>query len=248
MLHVLAISASVTRLRWRPPAFEGFVAGEQQTEDRHASMMAVATAPIKGASAGGAGVLALWSFHRPFMPLSVVQGHKDGGVTDFDWLETPVNKDTTPSPKQQLPDQSKRNWRGQAQDSSDHGSYRSTFSQLRNHEIDSSLHDNAESDDNDKKPVGIWQHVLSVGRDGRCIIQSFVRGTSATELLFVKGTYLGYLNAFSIFVRKAIDRLLEYRHHALQWPTCLRFRRAMGPCNYFRSHSLYQLGRRTIIY
>jgi hypothetical protein len=25
----------------------------------------------------------------PFMPLSVVEGHKDGAVTDFDWLDTP---------------------------------------------------------------------------------------------------------------------------------------------------------------
>jgi hypothetical protein len=34
------------------------------------------------------GLLALWSYH-PFMPLSVVEGHKDGTVTDFGWLDTP---------------------------------------------------------------------------------------------------------------------------------------------------------------
>jgi hypothetical protein len=46
-------------------------------------MLAVSTAPIKGASAGGSGAAGLWSYHRPFAPLSVVEGHKDGAVTDF---------------------------------------------------------------------------------------------------------------------------------------------------------------------
>jgi hypothetical protein len=91
ILHVLSISASVTRLRWRPPSRILVSSPDDLNviEDLHDPMMAVATAPVKGASAGGAGVLSLWSIHRPYMPLSTVQGHNDGAVTDFEWLETP---------------------------------------------------------------------------------------------------------------------------------------------------------------
>ena len=99
-LHVLSISASVTRLRWRPPAHEmsppkhntenvGSVVvvdeKQQYIIDRHEAMLAVSTAPVKGASAGGCGMIALWSYHRPFMPLSVLEGHNEGAVTDFLW-------------------------------------------------------------------------------------------------------------------------------------------------------------------
>lgn len=85
MLYVLSISAAVTRIRWRPPAYDTSGDGRDSEEDRHGSMMAVATAPVKGAVAGGSGMLALWSYHRPFMPLSVVEGHREGAVTDFCW-------------------------------------------------------------------------------------------------------------------------------------------------------------------
>jgi hypothetical protein len=53
LLHVLSISAAVTRLRWRPPAGDTLVLDDD--EDRHEAMLAVSTAPIKGASAGGSG-------------------------------------------------------------------------------------------------------------------------------------------------------------------------------------------------
>lgn len=173
MLHVLSISASVTRLRWRPPANEKFVL---EDEDRHDSMMAVATAPIKGASAGGSGVLALWSYNRPYMPLSIVEGHKEGAVTDFDWLDTPQH--------QHRPDRgrSSRTPLGATEGSTS----RLPGSAL--HEVDAILYDNSERGDEFDKPVGIWQHVLSVGRDGRCLIQSFARGRiefSIWSLFFV---------------------------------------------------------------
>jgi hypothetical protein len=164
MLHVLSISASVTRLRWRPTAGDSFGLDD---EDRHGAMLAVATAPIKGASAGGSGMLALWSYHRPFMPLSVVEGHKDGAVTDFDWLDTPQPVQLThgtSSGRASPPKQSS---------SGDSRRFRRSGS---SHEVDVILHDNSEYDDVDK-PVGVWQHAISVGRDGRCLIQSFARGT-----------------------------------------------------------------------
>jgi hypothetical protein len=163
MLHMLSIAAAVTRLRWRPPAGDISVL---DNEDRHEAMLAVSTAPIKGASAGGSGLLALWSYHRPFMPLSVVEGHKDGAVTDFDWLDTPqpvqlVQGSTATaangrdSPHKQLGSSDARRLRRQSS----------------SYEVDIS-----EQGDDVPKPVGIWQHTISVGRDGRCLMQSFARG------------------------------------------------------------------------
>jgi WD40 repeat protein len=165
MLHVLYISASVTRLRWRLPANDKFLL---EDEDRHSSMLAVATAPIKGASAGFPGLLGLWSFHRPFMPLSVVEGHREGAVMDFDWLDTP---------------QPKQNDTGRSLSTARmlstidlKGDKRGGSSRLQGstNEADSTR-DTGEADEYDK-PIGIWQHVISVGRDGRCLLQSFVRG------------------------------------------------------------------------
>jgi WD repeat-containing protein 24 len=90
ILHLLSISAAVTRIRWRPPAYDTHVGHSSNTitdteEDLHSTMIAVATAPVKGAVAGGKGMLTLWSYRRPFMPLSVVEGHSEGAVTDFCW-------------------------------------------------------------------------------------------------------------------------------------------------------------------
>lgn len=151
-------------------------------------MLAVATAPVKGASAGGAGLLALWSYQRPFMPLSVVQGHREGAVTDFDWLDTP-SQDTsiTGSPPRPVFTDSKRGARrGQHFDPTSNETHRSGSSRVpgvsSEHDSDLGLHDHSEVDDIDK-PIGIWQHALSVGRDGRCLIQSFVRGKNHAYII-----------------------------------------------------------------
>lgn len=190
MLHVLSISASVTRLRWRPPANDTFAL---EDEDRHASMMAVATAPIKGASAGGKGMMSLWSYYRPFMPLSIVEGHKDGAITDFVWLDTPqqavpdglsLTKRTRTSSTQVRTD-SAFTFRKEAQESSREIRPASRRVGAASHEIESILYDNSDHGNDSEKPVGIWQHVLSVGRDGRCLIQSFVRGTYGHCVFFL---------------------------------------------------------------
>lgn len=131
-------------------------------------MMAVATAPIKGASAGGSGLLSLWSHNRPFMPLSVVEGHKEGAVTDFDWLDTPQQQAHFDTP-------GCRSRKGRTTLESAEGPT-SRLAGSAAHEVDSILYDNSERGDDIDKPVCIWQHVLSVGRDGRCLIQSFARG------------------------------------------------------------------------
>jgi hypothetical protein len=88
MQHVITIASSVTKVRWRPPAHsrQGDQ-GEVKETDRHDSMFAVATARLT--SAGGSGVISLWSTNRPYMPLSVVEGHVEGGVAGFVWIKTP---------------------------------------------------------------------------------------------------------------------------------------------------------------
>ena len=135
----LSISAPVTKVMWRPPA------GHHVDEDIHASMLAVATAPIRGTSAGGNGLLSLWSYHRPFMPLSVVEGHINGAVADFVWLDTPQNE----------------------------------FMKRKQDESPSIETQHSANEDSRlfyMQTEGTWQHVLSVGRDSHCVIQSLVRG------------------------------------------------------------------------
>jgi len=175
--HVLSISASVTRLKWRPPAND-LVAGaldddDDDETDRHDSMLAVATAPLKGASAGGSGVLALWSYHRPYMPLSVVEGHRDGAVTDFVWLDTPLppSSSNNNKPTMRLPGSTLHDVDSILYDNNNNSNEHNRTANDRNNNANSK--DNIQEDD---RPVGIWQHVLSVGRDGRCLIQSFARG------------------------------------------------------------------------
>lgn len=159
MIQVLAVSATVTRIRWRPPSGEMLA----NNRDRHDSMIAIATNPIKGASAGGNGFVSLWSYEKPNMPLSVVEGHTHGAVTDFHWLETPQGLKkkggTKVTPTSSQMDQS---WHGL---SSKRGAYISDAVETMYYDLDEAI-----------APPSIWQHVLSVGRDGRCHVQSFVRG------------------------------------------------------------------------
>ena len=167
-LHVLSISAAVTRIRWRPVANYNGLDGD----DWHASMIAVSTAPIKGANAGGAGTLSLWSYHRPYMPLSIVEGHEDGAVVDFEWLETPQTSLTT---TQNFP--------------------------LVSNEMDSFVA-------NYSPAARIWQHVISVGRDGHCFVQSLVRGTMSELLLSCNDWFLvpSSHHSFSVDSTKQGDR------------------------------------------
>jgi len=92
--HILSISAPVTRLQWRPPSrsAQSLLESEQidNSDDHFDAMLAAATAPVSGANARGSGSVALWSLHRPFMPLSIVEGHQEGAVTDFLWVDTPA--------------------------------------------------------------------------------------------------------------------------------------------------------------
>jgi len=113
-LHVLNIAAPVTRIKWRPV---------EDTSDE--SLIAVATASIYGANAGGKGNIGLWSTKSPWMPMSVCEGHIEGAVTCFAWVKEEGKK------------------------------------QPRNEHIFG-----------EEK----WKTVLTVGRDGQCLLQDFSYG------------------------------------------------------------------------
>jgi WD repeat-containing protein 24 len=183
-LQVLSMSAAVTKLRWRPPAGDSFSVEGEEDLDRHDSMLCVATARLS--TSGGSGVLSLWSFHRPFMPLSVVEGHEEGAVTDFVWLDTPdfkmkqkkspylVQSDVGLSSKKDPP----RHAKSQSSGAHD-GCY--PVGRTSSRESESTQYEQKDKDTLDDKSrasseIFIWQHVLSVGRDGRCLLQSFARG------------------------------------------------------------------------
>jgi hypothetical protein len=115
------------------------------------------------------------------MALSVVEGHDLGAVADFLWLQTPLN---VPKPKSLdgvlasdpslaiLGSESMK----QRRRKSGGAEAGVTARRLnRGREKDGVVH--AESDALAEVQVSyIWQNLLSVGRDGRCIIQSLVRG------------------------------------------------------------------------
>ncbi len=130
----LSIAAHVEKVRWRPIiSFHDtyYLGMNEEVTQHYSSMLAVATSPASGAASGGHGKVSLWSYHRPYMPLSIVEGHKEGAVTDFLWLDTPeIEEDVAYSTRKQ----------------------------------------------DESYLEGTWQHVLSIGRDGRCIVQSFARG------------------------------------------------------------------------
>lgn len=187
-IHVLSVSAAVTRLSWRPPAFPfSRHDGDMATADPHDGMLAIASAPIKG-RAGGNGLLSLWSHHRPFMPLSVCEGHSDGAVTDFVWLDTPresTKKLTSVQRKltERASDHSRQNEQGSQRGESvgraiiTRGS--STIKRLHTDSDDGyiDIETDEDFDEGEARLSGnVWQHVLSVGRDGRCLLQSFARG------------------------------------------------------------------------
>lgn len=173
-LHVLSISAAVTSVKWRPPASS---MKNDDEVDRHESMLAVASA--RQASAGGSGVLGLWSCDRPFMPLSVVEGHEKGAIGDFVWLETPYRDiQATSHPLVQSTEpmnKSRSASLGMYPPSNTADGTVVLRGSLRG-ESESILFDNKEKDDERGAAPRIWQHILSIGRDGRCLVQSLVRG------------------------------------------------------------------------
>jgi hypothetical protein len=155
-LHELQLPSQVEKVHWRPPKrpmnasdrSHFLRSPENVVPDHHEAMLAVATT-VTGATSGGSGKVYLWSCHRPFMPLSIVNGHMIKSVADFIWLDTPDVED-------------------------DESLFQTTLNSKRK---SSSFFDyTQEVDENTADLVGTWQHVLTVGKDGKCLVQSFCRG------------------------------------------------------------------------
>jgi WD repeat-containing protein 24 len=179
--YVLSISASVTQVKWRPPSVDSIRVkgiddsdGEEEEEmDPHEPMLAVATAKLT--SAGGSGVLSMWSFHRPFMALSVVEGHREGAVADFVWLQSPVKIPRGDSNEEVAAGQRALDTRTtKATSTLDRSLFRPARTMSESDVDDSNSLDGEPS--TKSSFICVWQHVLSVGRDGRCVLQSFARG------------------------------------------------------------------------
>ena len=142
-LYEIVIPAKVECLLWRPPKHSSKISDQSWNVDElnsssisHEAMLAVGTSPLSGTTSGGSGSVYLVSCHRPFMPLSIVDGHSDKGVSDFIWLDTPEIEFDNSKSRQALVGYSAK----------------------------------------ETNLTGTWQHVLTVGKDGNCLVQSFCRG------------------------------------------------------------------------
>ncbi len=161
--HELSISAPVEKLRWRPPKRAinpaertRYLHANSTPTDRHEDMFAVTTTG-SGAS-GGSGKVYLWSTLQPFTPFSILEGHGDKYVSDFLWLDTPEIEDNIGPPRP------------------GHRSKNSPSFYLSRGKYYPQLTSSSEYDDLRQGLSGTWQHVLTVGKDGRCLVQSFCRG------------------------------------------------------------------------
>jgi len=222
-LHTLSVARPVTRILWRPPTIcDVFSSNEQSILDPHDSMICVATAPIS-AYAGDSGLIGLWSYHRPFMPLSIVEGHNEGPVNDFVWYDTPasaenpngididktrkvvlnrhysqVTRRSIHSRKER--DTPKRKVLGYPRTVMDHAaqsgwgslpmpsvSYKHSEKSIGPGENKYDRNNSSIVDTNGKNRVsngqslGLWQHLISVGKDGNCLIESLARGLRPIE-------------------------------------------------------------------
>jgi hypothetical protein len=156
LIHELSVSAQVEKLKWRPPKRPLISADRSRhlisnnnQPDHHVAMLAVATT-VTGATSGGCGKVYLWSCHRPFMPLSIVDGHEEKSVADFIWLDTPDVKEIPPR--------------------------RIPTSSLSKIILSQQASSGVTNEVGGRSLIGTWQHVLTVGKDGKCLIQSFCRG------------------------------------------------------------------------
>jgi hypothetical protein len=122
------------------------------------------------ASGAAAGVVSLWSVQRPYMALSVGEGHSEGAVVDFVWLDTPTDSSLS----------KRTGTAASARAESAVPGPSSLRSLVRHHSpedgggMDASEHSHSFLEPS--QAGGLWQHVLSVGKDGRCLVQSLVRG------------------------------------------------------------------------
>lgn len=185
-LHILNIAAPVTRIRWRPPT------DTSSQYNHNESMIAVATSSIYGANAGGNGSVALWSVNRPFMPISVCEGHIEGAVTDFAWASIPSRSRLMKTQQNEYPSQSPhrniepdhRTKSFSAVSAESHSNRNRKLKYSREETADGNINsstlrrtgEGGKPLSNAESSVRDCQTIVTVGRDGQCLLQDFSIG------------------------------------------------------------------------
>ncbi|KAL3795740.1 hypothetical protein HJC23_008227 [Cyclotella cryptica] len=168
-VHTLFISSPITSIRWRPKG-----ASSSGLSD---SIIAVATSPISGANAGGNGTVGLWTCNRPFIPLSIVEGHQEGAVTSFVFVSnTAPNTPTTSIHNRTFIEPSSVSSVSKIPPTMGLESP----TQRYNKRALSGNVDKATNVENEQKQIShentLRSMILSVGRDGQCLLQDFALG------------------------------------------------------------------------
>ena len=187
------------------------------------------------------------------MALSVVEGHQEGGITDFKMMDIPFPDDIAAGATGvgiggSVPDTRKGGTfhekiqpavlsleggtKGMIKRP---GSASQSFSSMSSFGRPVDTVENREVEADMTSTKGTWQHVLSVGRDGLCLLQSFARGML---LLFRLCSVVCYGSDWNLpvssFLRslwlprrshppivplysQETDQSREYLHRALHW-------------------------------
>ena len=103
------------------------------------------------------------------MSLSIVEGHKEGAISDFVWIKTPQVIPKTPTSRFE----SNKRLSNSARLRKKAGLAIMDGASIDAQDLSYSDYEQAVDFSNVSY---IWQNVLSVGRDGQCIMQSFARG------------------------------------------------------------------------
>ncbi|KAL7519039.1 hypothetical protein ACHAWX_004612 [Stephanocyclus meneghinianus] len=168
-VHTLFISSPITSIRWRPMGASSSGLG--------GSIIAVATSPISGANAGGNGAVGLWTCNRPFVPLSIVEGHEEGAVTSFVFVSnTSLNASTISTHNRSYTEPNSFSPVSKTSPTMGVGSPL----QHHNKRIPYEKADRATSAENERMQIShestLQSTILSVGRDGQCLWQDFSLG------------------------------------------------------------------------
>lgn len=116
------------------------------------------------------------------MALSVVEGHQGGGVADFVWVQTPEAREESEEAVDAMSEShhdAKKSQEEKRKTREESDSKTEELAAVRSGGrggVEGQVFDSPTFKDTLSDDRSIWQHVLSVGRDGKCLLQSFVRG------------------------------------------------------------------------
>lgn len=180
-VHTLFVSSPITSISWQSKGASS-VLGD--------SIIAVSTSPIQGANAGGngecitdkqthvkcmrftfsfalLGVVGLWTCSRPYVPISIVEGHQEGAVTAFAFVPDTATSD------EPLMEFNRRLTEPTTSTGISPLMHFESPSQWYSRRRLSEFHDAAASAEKDRPCRSM---ILSVGRDGQCLLQDFSLG------------------------------------------------------------------------